>query len=337
MRPHRTAHRRAFPIGPRWVLRQAWAYASSCLVRLVPPVRAAFAGEDPHAGSPQAAIYVSYHRWSLVEDYVVAQVAALAQAGRRVTFISNSPQLRAAHLARLRPYVREVVHRHNFGHDFGAYKDGIARLGDLAGLASLVLMNDSCYGPFGGLARVDEAAAGSGADLFGVTESWDVRYHLQTYYVWIGAQALRAPAFAAFWRRLLPSQPRSMVIANGEIRLTQALLRAGLRVGAMCPYSEAAQRALAAAQARLADSDALLAVERDYFERLSEAITSGQPLNPTHSFWDVLLDECGSPFLKRELLRRNPVRIPGVAQWERRLAPHQGADLDAIRNDLKVS
>ncbi len=50
----------------------------------------------------------------------------------------------------------------------------------------------------------------------------------------------------------------------------------------------------------------------------------------------MLLDQCGSPFLKRELLRRNPVRIPGVAQWEQRLALLAGADLDAIRNDLKV-
>jgi lipopolysaccharide biosynthesis protein len=266
---------------------------------------------------------------------VVDQVAALAEAGRRVTFITNSARIAPRDADRLRPYVREVVHRRNFGHDFGAYKDGIARLGDLREVDSLVLMNDSCFGPFGGLARVEAAALASGADLFGITESWSIRYHLQTYYIWIGAAALRSAAFRAFWRGLLASQPRSMVIANGEIAFTQKLLRAGFTARALCPYAEVAALARQAADRRLADGSGLLAFERNHLEALVGAVLAGADLNPTHSFWDVLLTECGSPFVKRELLRHNPLRIPGVSQWERLLADQPAAQLDAIRDSLK--
>jgi hypothetical protein len=338
----KTGPSKPFTAGPRFLLRHGWAYASSAVAVFVPTILATWPGADPHADCGKAAVYVSFDKWGLLADYVVAQVAELARAGRRVIFISTSPKLMPQDVARLLPYVREVVHRRNVGHDFGAYKDGIARLGPLAGLDSLVLMNDSCYGPFGGLARVEAAAAASGADLFGITESWSIRYHLQTYYVRIGARALNAPAFAAFWRSLLPSQPRSMVITNGEIRFTQILLKAGMTASVLCPYADAARRAASAAQNLLLANDAAMpAWQASYLKHLLNCILDGTPLNPTHSFWDVLLTECGAPFVKRELLRHNPVRIPGVSLWEHVLAnlPQLDlprAELDLIRNHLKL-
>ncbi len=39
------------------------------------------------------------------------------------------------------------------------------------------------------------------------------------------------------------------------------------------------------------------------------------PLNPTHHLWRVLIDRFGFPFLKTELVRRNPGRLPGVDAW----------------------
>ncbi len=322
--------------GYRHVLRHLAAYIGSAIASCRPRIRSVAAGADPHAASRDAALYVSFDRWGLVADFVVAQVAALAEAGRRVTFITNSPRLAPEAAARLLPYVREVVHRRNFGHDFGAYKDGIARL-ELHALDSLVLMNDSCYGPFGSLAEVDRKAALSGRDIFGITESWDVCYHLQTYYLWIGPAVLRSLAFTRFWRALLPSQPRSLVILDGEIGFTQAMLKAGFSVRALCPYGEAALHAQAAArQTLVAEPSDLLEEERAYLRRLVHAITAGDTLNPTHSFWDVLVTQCGAPFIKRELLRANPVRIPGLLGWERVVASLPGSDLDAIRSHLQL-
>ncbi len=321
--------------GPRRAARTAWAYALSAALAPVPRIRRAVAGDDPHSGSPRAAIYVTYDRYGLVADYVVSQVAALAALGRRVTVISNSPKLSQDQAKRLAPFVREIVHRHNFGHDLGAFKDGLSRLGDLAGMHSLILMNDSCYGPFGALVEVEARAEASGCDLFGITESWSHRYHLQTYFLWLGARALTAPAFAAFWRSLLIWQPRSMVISRGEVRLTHDMLKAGLRAGALCPYARAAQLALAGARRHLADPGRLLPNERAYYEQLAEDIAAGVSLNPTHYFWDVLLSECGSPFVKRELLRHNPVRVPRLLDWEALVAGHE-TDLDAIRRHLQL-
>jgi lipopolysaccharide biosynthesis protein len=41
-----------------------------------------------------------------------------------------------------------ILRRKNVGYDFGGFKDAIARIPDLGRLDSLLLANDSVYGPF---------------------------------------------------------------------------------------------------------------------------------------------------------------------------------------------
>lgn len=334
MRPVHTAQGWSFHATRQYISSRALAYGGSLLAAAVPRLRAVLPGADPNAGTRDAAIYVAFDKWGLVADYVVDQVAALARAGLSVTFVSNSPRLPPDAAARLAPHVRDILHRRNFGHDFGGYKDAIARL-DVSALDSLVLMNDSCYGPFADLAEVNRRAAVSGAGVFGITESWDFRYHLQTYYVWIGGAVLRSAAFARFWQALLPSQPRSLAIQKGEIAFTQTMLKAGFTARALCPYAEAARLAQLAARQRLAESDELLEEEERYLRQLAAAIAAGHTLNPTHAVWDVLVTQCGSPFIKRELLRRNPMGIPGLLGWEGMLPTASGVDMEAIRNHLQ--
>ncbi len=312
-RPSKPA-RKPLRFGPRRILRALSAHALSAAFRFVPTIKSVTAGNDPHDASRHAGIYVSFDAGSNVSDQVVAQVAALSDVGRRVTFITNSPKIKARDTERLLPYVRDIVHRRNVGHDFGAYKDGITRLGDTDVIDSLVLMNDSCAGPFGGLHRVEQAARACGADLFGITDCRIIQYHVQTYYVWLGPHALRAPAFAAFWQRLLRVQPRNLVIENGEVALTQTLLGAGLTVAVLCPYDDVAKHAHAAAERTLAKPDSAPA-QRKHAAWLSQAIACGEALNTTHACWDVLVAECGSPFVKRDVLR-HPAAFPGLDAFE---------------------
>jgi hypothetical protein len=43
---------------------------------------------------------------------------------------------------------------------------------------------------------------------------------------------------------------------------------------------------------------------------MTESVVNGVPLNPTHFFWDVLVDELKHPFVKRELVTKNPAAVP---------------------------
>jgi lipopolysaccharide biosynthesis protein len=313
------------------------AIIGSCFAMLIPRVRMVINGLGQDAPCFRYAVYVTYDRRSLVADYVVAQVEALARLGYRVLLISNSPKLPSEEVTKVLHYSWKVLHRRNIGHDFSSYKDGIRLIGCMGEVTSLILMNDSCYGPLFDLAGIEQRARAGGSNILGVTDSWWKDYHLQSYFLRIDSRALRSTAFHDFWRSLPPYLPRTLLIRHGEIRFTQYLVRNGMTTDVLCPYQSVASRAMQLILGHLADNSAqLLPSERQYLESLAGAISKGTPLNSMHSFWDVLIVEFACPFVKRNLLRQNPARIPGLIEWTALIEKHTECDIDVIHRHLKI-
>ena len=263
-------------------------------------IRARHTGAQPLAGSARVAVFVHYDPAGHVHDYVLYYLRALSEAGCAVVVVSNAPQLDAIAVQRLLPLSALVLHRRNVGYDFGAYKDGLAALGDLTRFELVVLANDSVYGPLFDLAPL-LARCDRRADIWGITDSPARRYHLQSYFLALGPRALASPDLAAFWRSVGPVQSREWVIRKYELGLTQAAQRAGLRCAALFDY---AQLAAAAPDA---------------------TATPRRALNPMLAFWDHLITRRHCPFIKRELLMYNPLRLPHVGSWKeviRRVSPY---------------
>jgi hypothetical protein len=53
------------------------------------------------------------------------------------------------------------------------------------------------------------------------------------------------------------------------------------------------------------------------------------PLNPAHHLWRLLIERFGFPYLKTELVLRNPGRLPGVDAWCELVSPAERALIDA--------
>jgi hypothetical protein len=81
--------------------------------------------------------------------------------------------------------------------------------------------------------------------------------------------------------------------------------------------------------------EALTTERRVYLQGLFQAVERGTPLNATHSFWDYLIGELGCPFLKRDLLIKNPMQIPFLTQWQTLLRRTTAYDTDLIIHDLE--
>lgn len=228
----------------------------------------------------------------------------LAGAGLSVLFVSNAGFLRPEALAAVQTMCAGVLIRRNAGYDFGAWREGFAALGlPRADTEFAVMANDSVYGPLTPmrdlLGHVDPARG----DFWGCTETWQSRYHLQSYWLAFAPRVLASRAWAAFWAGVRPVPSKRYVILRYEIGLTQALLRAGFAGRAIWPYAA-----------------------------LAEGDPRAVPLNPTSDLWRPLLD-AGFPFIKRELLRRNPTRVPGVGAWQE-VCDRLGLDVSSIEADL---
>src|SRR5215470_11137750 len=187
----------------------------------------------------RVAVFAHFDRQGIVDDFVLHYLTAIAHAGFTTLFVSNAPRLTSESLSRLTPLCGAILRRANVGLDFGAFKDGLATLRPER-LEALLLVNDSVYGPFRDLADVMSDMNLLEADVWGITDSWQHHFHLQSYFLLFGQRALTSPVFRRFWSRLRYVQSKFWVIKHYEIGLTRALLRAGLRCRALFPYRVAA-------------------------------------------------------------------------------------------------
>lgn len=314
------------------------AVIGSAVIYPFPTLRRLVEGADPHAASRRYAVYASFDRNSLIDNYVVEQVAAVARLGYRIIFVSTSPRWLEDQVAKIRPYCWKILSRRNLGHDFASYKQGIQQIGSLDDVEQLLLMNDSCYGPLFDLGTLEALGTANGANLWGITDSWFSSYHIQSYFMVFDRRAVCSRTFHRFWAFLPPYQTRRLAIRTGEVRLTKWLVRSGMRATALCPYQAVASTTLRRILKQLRDSEAdFLPTEKLHLQRLAEAISKGVKLNPMHSFWDVLIAEYRCPFIKRNLLRENPARIPGLIEWPELIATHTGYPAALISEHLKVS
>lgn len=297
-------------------IRENWGGARARLI-------AEFPGKAPGGGTALA-LYAHYSPHSGISEMVLAQLRAYADLGFRVVFICSSPRLDAADVATLAESAALILHRRNFALDFGAWTDALAVRPDLLdGMDELLLVNDSVLGPLRPLAPVLARLRVGGEGLFGLTDSVQLAPHLQSYFL-----LARGPAAIADMAEFLGTQRLSArkqrVIERFEVGLSEHMRNLGHRVASAWGYDDLEDEVLRSE----ADTAALLAVLPG-----SRSLAGGPgwqfnlrrhlldlPLNPVHHFAGVLVRRCGFPFLKTELVLKNPERLPELVNW-RALVP----------------
>ena len=285
-------------------------------------------------GAGRVAIFVHYDGSGRVHGFVVHHLKALRLAGFEIVFVSNAPALHVEDVQKLRGDCARILRRKNVGYDFGAYKDGLLTLGDLSRLDEVALVNDSIYGPLFDLrpllSRCTDRAA-----IWGVTDSWEIQYHLQSYFLLFKKEALLSPAFRKFWNDVLYVPSKNWIIEQYEVGFTQKMLRSGLSCAALFPYQQAVATVVEAAQSDALSGGNPTAPLLQYMAWAIEAVAKGVPLNPTHYLWEFLL-EAGCPFLKRNLLVENSQRVPSLDRWPEIIRKGTSYDPGLIRQHMEA-
>ncbi len=173
-------------------------------------------------------ILVVFQKYGIGGDTLML-IDAFVAAKYHVILVSNAvlPLTQRAFLSK---QCFSIIERRNIGHDFGAYKDGIAYLlRSQTPIERLVLMNDSVIPAATGLASFVKKLALL-QDFGGATESYLPLYHVQSYCMSFSGKVVADPVFQKFWQKYLPISNRDYAIRCGELVLTKRLLRAGLKV-----------------------------------------------------------------------------------------------------------
>ncbi len=318
-------------------LEVAAALPRDLLLRARPDLLRQAVGRPPRsAGS--VALYVHYAATGEVSAMVLRQVEVLAQAGFDVVFVTMAPAIGTAHWQALRDRCAWVIQRRNCGYDFGAWKQLFGQiLARWPGLTELLLANDSVLGPLRGLDPVFATLRAGGEGVFGLTESRQGGAHLQSYFLLLRGRAVFAD-FAAFLAQLRVSHSKWLSVQRGELEFTRFMRQRGHLVAALFGYERVLAAVLAqpSARAGLAACHPALRQLEALGPEARLALLHRQPLNPTHHLWLPLVRLFGFPFIKTDLVRRNPAQLPGVEAWPSLVAPGAPCDQALLAAHLAI-
>jgi hypothetical protein len=300
--------------------------------------------EGDIALGPKIVLFMHFDRYGNVRPQILHYISELAANGRSVVFVTNAGTLTPAAMASLQEICAGIIIRKNQGYDFGAWRDAIECLHlPRAETEEVILANDSIFGPIKPLSGMLDKFDYTKADIWGLTESWQYRYHLQSFFLAFGKTALQSEAFTKFWDSVRPVPMKAYIVRAYEIGITQDMIKGGLKCAAIWPYQHLLglvdqaelEKLVAFEESDLGKLDPMHITRKLHVLRIRDAVARRIPVNPSADLWRQLL-LTGFPFIKRELLRDNPTQVEDVHDWVHVVRDIVGGDAEPILNDLRM-
>jgi hypothetical protein len=299
-----------------------WETGTAALLdRFSPQHPEIFEASDGHVLPARSlALYLHWSPDGRISPMVRRQVRLWREAGFACVFITNAnPPAEDWNAIAENTVLR--IRRANVGRDFGAWRDAAAvALQRFGTPQELLLTNDSVLGPFLPLSPLVDAWRAGGDGFFGLTESLGGGAHLQSYAL-LGRGEKAVGEMLGHLAGLKDTRSKWQLVQRGEIGLTQRMLRAGVPCWALFGQESLAAFADAPTRARIAPRYS----SAEAFARV--------PFNPCHHLWRELVKGMGYPYLKTELIRRNPGKLPSVENWREVVPP---AELPIIEEHLAM-
>lgn len=179
----------------------------------------------------RVAVFASYSTNSRIQDYVVYYLKELKKVVDAIVFVADN-NVYETEIGKIQDLVVFAACKRHGCYDFGSYKIGFQwaqRNLNLQDFEELIFCNDSCYGPIFPLQEMFSIMQGSEADFWGVTRSYEVKDHLQSYFMLFRRNVYMSAPFQNFVNSF--KQQRSLVeyVLNYELNFTQILCKAGFR------------------------------------------------------------------------------------------------------------
>ncbi len=184
-------------------------------------------------------VFAHWDRDNIIDDYVIYYLKALKEVCETIIFVSDC-NLGSNETNKLNNIADFVLAQKHGEYDFGSYKRGFLFAKE-KGLEfnELLLVNDSCYGPFYPLKPIFDKMRKKKCDFWGMTQNSygikrtakgvDLCYkpHIQTYFI-----LLKQPTFTLwqnFIKNVKSEDTKEDIVINYEMGLSILLHNAGFK------------------------------------------------------------------------------------------------------------
>lgn len=237
------------------------------------------------------ALYAHFNEDDSIKPYVIYILKSLYLNTEEIWFISNSTLNKSSH-EQLKSYCKNIYLRENTGLDFGMWKHVMHDI-DCQAWDEILLINSSIYGPINPIEPIFAEIDNTSGDIIGLTDSRELDYHLQSYFLLFRSSVFRSDYWLQFWDSILPFTDKKQIIRSYEIGLSKWFLQHGFILKSLFPINKILF--------------GRLQIKSTYYLSLSRIVC--KDCNPVIKLPDLLLAS-GFPFLKLEVVRRNPCKVP---------------------------
>jgi lipopolysaccharide biosynthesis protein len=222
--------------------------------------------------SDKLCLFATYSFTGEIADYVLHYLSEIAGEGYNIVFVSTSI-LKATCIEKLEAVCQVVIERKNKGLDFASWQCGLGVCNWGIECREILLTNDSVFGPLYKLGPIFNTM-NRRFDIWGMTDNYEIDYHLQSYFLHFGEKAIKSEVWMNFWKNINPDLPKKEIIKQYEVGLSQIFTKAGFKMGAYAPIDLV----------------------------MKSVGTTDKFLNSVIAFWQPLIEKFDFPFFKRELL-----------------------------------
>ncbi|WP_337372251.1 rhamnan synthesis F family protein [Megasphaera sp.] len=164
----------------------------------------------------RCAIFVGYSFDGTIPDYEIYYIKELKKVCDNIIYIMDNPIV-SKELDKVKDLVNYAEFRHHGGYDFGSWRRGLIYLREhqlLNDFDSLILANDSCYGPVYPFADLLDKMKTSASDFWGLVDSTDGCYHILSFFYYFKKKVFTDPYFLDFFLKL----PKKMKFEDAWVK-----------------------------------------------------------------------------------------------------------------------
>ena len=184
------------------------------------------------------AIFASFSCDGKIHDYVVYSLKELYKRYEGIIFIADNP-IFPEELDKIKDYIIYAECKRHQEYDFGSYKKGYLYAYSnqlLDNVEELLLCNDSVYGPIYPLENVYTQMDKEECDFWGMIESPDNTYHLQSWFLVFKSKIINSGLLGKFLNKVKKEKDFWDVVNNYEMTLTKFLLEKGFKNSAYIKF-----------------------------------------------------------------------------------------------------
>ena len=167
-------------------------------------------------------LFAHYDPDNIIADYILFHLKHLKENSDFLVFITTS-RLDEMELQKLSGIVSEVVIQpQNVGFDFYSWSSYLVKhRAEIEKYDGLLLTNSSIIGPLFPLGPIIQSMQSHA--YWGMTDSYQIDYHLQSYFVFFQGNTVRTQIFWDFFENIIPFPSVDSVIQAYEVNLTRYL------------------------------------------------------------------------------------------------------------------